>query len=90
MGLCEGACASKWLALADSPRHERKCAHCRVVTEWNRVYKGFVHDECVIKEKNRILNEKHPDGPALNRRDRRARERAGMKSNSLGRLRKTQ
>lgn len=79
MGLCEGECAEKALEMMGTPRMERKCTYCRSVTSWNRTYKAFVHDECVIEEKNRIANMKHPNGPPLNRRERRERERAEMK-----------
>lgn len=79
MGLCEGKCAQEWLQKHDHPRIERKCTYCRSVTAWNRTYKAFVHDECVIKEKNRVANMKHPSGPPLNRRERRERERAESK-----------
>lgn len=79
MGLCEGECADRFRALMDTPRIERKCTYCRSVTAWNRTYKAFVHDECVIKEKNRVANMKHPSGPPLNRRERRERERAESK-----------
>ncbi len=79
MGLCEGKCAEEWLRLMDTPRLQRKCIYCNKMAEWNRVYKAFVHDDCVITEKNRVLNMKHPKGPPLNRRDRREREREEAK-----------